>query len=416
MMIKLIVAWIATQQVFTTYATTIQAQHQKVLVEDAVLSQEEIGYNSTWKFRWHRGVLTGFPDNQAAKANFTGSMNSFMRNHNITQAQLSIAQNGHQLADYAFNWNDPSNKDVGVDDHFLLASISKIYCVAAIRMLLRNHQLTPDTKVYQRLGYSSYFANDPRVFNITVANLLDHLGGDDSWHLGNDPAYSMRQIAIDMSGGKHPATDREVIEWKLRRPLDFVPGDKSYCENRYQRDFCYSNYGFILLSYLVANVTGTSDYYTWLNSKLLQPQGLSVSRWVTDPKAHANDIVKQIDPGCGLSALHPLDPNKTDSIYGGDGMYKESDMGGAALATSAGMLTKTLASAPVWGWQATRSPGSYRTGSTPGAFAYATQRWDGLDVAMVFNTRMFNTDDVNDVLYAQIGGYLDSHQPSVMDM
>ncbi|KAJ4367669.1 hypothetical protein N0V83_007254 [Neocucurbitaria cava] len=412
-MMKFIVALVAAQRVLTTYATTIQAQHQEPLVEHAATSQE---YNSTWKFRWHRGMLTGFPDNLAAEANFTGSMNSFMVNNNITQAQLSIAQNGKQLANYGFNWNDPSTPDVGPYDHFLLASVSKIYCVAALRELMKRHQVTPDTKVYERLGYSSGSAKDARVFNITVANLLDHLGGDDSWHLGSDPAYTMREIALAMSGGAHPATEREIIEWKLKRPLDFDPGNKAYCEEKYNQDFCYSNYGFILLSYLVANITGSPDYYTWLNANILKPQALDVTRWVTDPSAHAKDIVQQIDSGYGPSALNPLDQDPVPWIYGGDDMYKDSDMGGAALATSAGMLTKSLASCPAWGWQATRSPGYYRTGSTPGAFTYVTQRWDGLDVAMVFNTRKYNTDDVHGVLYAQIDGYLNSNRPSMVGM
>ena len=313
-----------------------------------------------------------------------------------------------------------------VDDHFLLASVSKIYCVAAVKTLMaRNqlalntavktlmarNQLALNTAVYSRLGYTSQYATDPRVFNITVQNLLDHLGGDDSWHNGNDPAYSMRNIAQTMSNGSHPATVREIVEWKLRQPLDFNPGDVSYCESHWGSNFCYSNYGFILLSYLVENVTST-DYYSWLEANILKPQGYQVSRWLTEPQAHVNDVVKQLDPTYGLSALHPQDPNPVPFIYGGDGMYKESDMGGAALATSAGTLTKTVASWPVWAWEGTRTPGFARIGSTPGAYAYVTSRWDGLDVAMVFNTRAFDTDLVDNSLYPQLDQFLTNNPPS----
>ncbi|KAL6706953.1 hypothetical protein ACN47E_004903 [Coniothyrium glycines] len=364
-----------------------------------------------WTFRWH-GMTTGFPDNGAAEANLTGSMHNFMIEHGITQAQLSVASNGEQLANYAFNWNEPSNTDVQVDDHFLLASISKIYCVASARVLMRAHQLQPDTKVYEKLGYTHKDATDPRVFDITVAHLLDHLGGDNSASYGRDPAYSMRDIALNMSSGAHPTTEREIIEWKLKQPLDFTPGNTTYCSTTNHRDFCYSNYGFILLGYLITNITRSSDYFSWLNSHILQPYALDVTRWLTDEKYHTSDVVKQLDSGYGPSALDPRKPENefVQGIYGGDGMFKDSDMAGAALAASAATITKTLAAFPVWGWQPARFPGAARTGSTPGAFAYATQRWDGLDVAMTFNTRNFDTDLVMDVLYPELDQYLNDHR------
>lgn len=333
-------------------------------------------------------------------------MVKFMYTYGITQAQLSIARNGSQLANYAFNWNDPSEIDVQPDDHFLLASLSKIYCVAAIKTLIARGLLASNTRVYQRLGYTAHDATDARVFDITVEHLLDHLGGDNSAWYGADPAYHMREIAQVMSNGTNPATEREIIEWKLKQQLDFSPGDVGYCRSKNGREFCYSNYGYILLSYLVQNVTASVDYYTWLDANVLQPNGLNVTKWLTDKSYHTNDVVKQMHSCYGYSALDPQSSIQVEGIYGGDGMYKDSDMGGAALATSAAMMTITLSKFPVWGWQTSRAPGSWRDGSTPGAYTYATQRWDGLDVAMMFNTRAFDTDAVNNALYNQIDAVL----------
>lgn len=116
--------------------------------------------------------------------------------------------------------------------------------------------------------------------------------------------------------------------------------------------------------------------------------------------------MKQLDPCYGLSTLWPLDPDLVPTIYGGDSMYKKSALGNAALATSAQTLTKTLALYPAWGWEGSRCQGDcWRDGSMPGTFTWAAQRNDGVDVAMVFNTRAFNTSTVEDGNFAQVTYY-----------
>lgn len=260
-MIKLIVVWVAAQCMFTTHASNVQAYLRNPLVGYAEdwMCDSPSNLSSTWTFRWTQGGnTTGFTDNPLADETLTDWMKIFKINNNITQAQMSIAKNGSQMANYAFNYNNPAmNADVHVEDHFLLASVSKIYCIAAIKFLINSGQLSANTSVYTRLGYTPEFLNGTCVFDITVQNLLEHLGGDDSWHQpGKDPVELMRQIALEMNKGAHPAIKREIVEWKLKQPLDFTPGNVSYCLTNWQLDFCYSNYGCLLLSYLVENVTG----------------------------------------------------------------------------------------------------------------------------------------------------------------
>jgi CubicO group peptidase (beta-lactamase class C family) len=356
--------------------------------------------NAAWTYRWYEGALNGFPDNAAAHKYFTDLMGFFIEENNITQAQLSIAKDGSQLMNYGYTWQDPDYPDTTPNATFLLASVSKIYCVAAIQSIFNTTDVTPETKVYERLGYTS--AADPAVFDITVQNLLEHQGGDDRSQSG-DPAYMMRTIALDMSNGTRPATERDIIEWKLRQKLDYPPGTAPL------PDGIYSNYGYILLSYLVQNVTNSTSYYTYLNDKVLTPNNLDVRQWLTDPKYHTNDAVQQIDPYTGLSALDPLSPDEVPSVFGGDGMYKDSDMGGAGLAASAATLTRTVNLYPAWGWGPGRAPWSGRTGSTPGAFTWVSSRWDGVDWAIAFNSRNWDQNNVQ-VLAEKIDQFLNDNR------
>jgi CubicO group peptidase (beta-lactamase class C family) len=59
--------------------------------------------------------------------------------------------------------------------------------------------------------------------------------------------------------GNRTATVRDVIEYMLTQPLQFTPGEKKV----------YSNYGLMLLGYLVSNVTGM-PYMDFLEKNILQ--------------------------------------------------------------------------------------------------------------------------------------------------
>ncbi|KAF2027759.1 beta-lactamase/transpeptidase-like protein [Setomelanomma holmii] len=376
-------------------------QHLRFAQDSAAESHQVSFDNGNPWYRWTQGSLNGFPNNNATHVFATDLMAGFMSPNNITQSQLSIARGGNQLLNYAFDWNTNEALNTQPDDVFLLASVSKIYCVAAVQSLLASGKLLSNTPVYSRLGYTS--AKDPRVFNITVQNLLEHEGGDDR-SISGDPVYMMRNISLETSHGTRPASERDIIEWKLQQMLDYTPGTAN--------PFVYSNYGYLLLSYLVQNITSAPDYYTYLSSAVLEPHDLDVRMWRTSAEYHTSDHVQQVDPGSGPSALDPLSNVTVPFVYGGDGIYKESDMGGAALAASAATLTKTVSLYPVWGWSDGRAPGYSRSGSMAGAYTWVWSRQcDGLDVAVVLNTRDFNTSLVESVLVQSVNQFLDSNGP-----
>ena len=359
-------------------ASALLALAQVQPLTDIVSIPERRQAAKTWRVRGQSVV--GFPNNGAANTYINNLMQKFMRDNSVTQAQVSIASKGKQFLSRAYTWDVASRPTTEVDDVFLLASLSKMYCEAAVQVFFNSPTsvIKPDLKVYRHLGYKK--AKDQRVFDITVQHLLDHQGGDINSLVQPDPAYNMREIALKMSKGARPATMRDIVEYKLQEHiLNYQPGTNS----------SYSNYGYILLSYLVQNVSGRPSYYDYLSEKILKPNKLDVRQWLTDAKHHTNDRVKQIDNGSGPSALNPLSPTWVPFVNGGDGMYKESDMGGAALAASAATLTKTAANFPVWGNGNGRRSWYAREGSTPGARTRVESRDDGLDLAIVLNTRNF---------------------------
>ena len=91
--------------------------------------------------------------------------------------------------------------------------------------------------------------------------------------------------------------------------------------------------------------------------------------------------------GVGLSALLIRSPAQVPSVFGGDGMVKETAIGSCGLAASATALTQFISRNAAWGIG--RRNFSARSGSTPGASTVAQSLKSGTDWALVMNSRNF---------------------------
>ncbi|PPQ97287.1 hypothetical protein CVT26_006680 [Gymnopilus dilepis] len=351
----------------------------------AIFATQDIPTARTWRVT---GSVTGFQNNNAAASQADSLMQSFMQANGIRQAQFTVGKNGNIILQRAYTWAESTRHTTSTSDVFLLASISKMFLEAAVQTLYNQNKLTPSTLVYPLLGYTD--TPDSRLQQITVDQLLTHYGGLDDSQSGFDPAYQMRQIAITQGTGANPATIKDIVDYMSKVSLDYDPGAR----------YAYSNYGYILLSYLVEHVTG-QDYYAYLKSSVLQPGGYDVRQWPTSPSAHVNDPITQESRYTGLSAAQPQNQALIADIFGGDGMYKENDYGGAALAASATTLVNFIHTHAVWGIGG-RQPGTWdREGSTPGTETWAESLDNGIDFSVVINTRDFapqSNDPFADVL------------------
>ncbi|KAF9263771.1 beta-lactamase/transpeptidase-like protein [Marasmius fiardii PR-910] len=360
----------------------------------ALFASQDVPSARTWRVTGN--AVTGFKDNSAASTTTEQIVQTFMQAAGVRQVQLSIAKNGVPLLDKAYTWSEPERPTTQIGDPFLLASCSKAFLEAVVQSLYNNDKLSPSTKVYPYLGYSDNGSGDPRRFTITVQQLLDHEGGYNR-DISGDPTYNMRNIALAQSGGSRPATVKDVIDYVFPQSLDNDPGV-----------YEYSNYGYLLLSYVVEVATGM-PYFDYLKSTVLQPEGLNVKPWLTDPATHTGDNVIQESQYTGLTAREPSSPNIVADVFGGDGMYKDSALGPAALAANAQSLTKFIKNHATWG-NGGRSPGAARSGSTLGARSWIESRFDGIDWSMTANTRDFpnGESDFDDGVVAAISNWLNT--------
>ena len=130
-----------------------------------------------------------------------------------------------------------------------LASVSKLLTAVGIMRLQEEGKLFLDTPVFGPLGilkkYDSYIKDD-NYYLITVEHLLRHQAGFTS--RGGDPVFS-------------PYTSLDALLRKqLGRWLAFEPGT-------YQE---YSNFGFLLLSLVIEEVSGLS-YEEFMQKEVFEP-------------------------------------------------------------------------------------------------------------------------------------------------
>ena len=267
----------------------------------ALFADYDIPTPRSWRVT---GTTTGFQNNAIAGPAADDLMQNFMQANGVRQAQLSVGSGGQVLMEKGYSWSEATRHTTSPTDVFLLASISKAFLEACVQTLYNSGQLTPTTKVYPLLGYTS--TPDPRLQIITVNQLLNHTGGLNRSATGFDVAYSMRLVSAVQNGNTAVASVKDVVDYMSKYHLDYDPGE----------GYAYSNYGYILLSYLVANITRT-DYYSYLSSSVLTPYGYDVRKWTTIQEDHANDPITQESEYTGLSALQPNTNNVVADIFGG---------------------------------------------------------------------------------------------------
>ena len=280
------------------------------------------------------GQTSGFKNNNDATAQVDGLMKSFMQVTGVRQAQIAIGKNGHVLMERAYSWSEPTRPTTQPSDLFLLASISKMFCEAAIQSLFDSGKLSPSQKVFQLPGYPWQGSSPPadaRLNDITVQQLLDHRGGFNRDASGSpgDVVFEMRQISQKL-GSNLPPSIQDFVAYMRGFRLDFTPDTESQ----------YSNVGYVILSAVVEHISG-QKYFDYLKSTVLAGN-YDVRMWQTDPSFHVGDRVTQESSSVGLSALHPNSNALVAAIFGGDGMYKETAVGPSSLAASATTLVRFL--------------------------------------------------------------------------
>ncbi len=147
---------------------------------------------------------------------------------------------------------------------FLVGSITKQFTAVAILLL----QETGRLHLHEPIG--SYLPDCPLAWKqVTIHHLLNHTSGIPNYtnHL------HWRTLA------KSHMTVDNIVDLFKDKPMDFHPGEQQ----------SYSNSGYILLGYIIEQITGRT-YETFVAENILKPLGMKNSGYhyhAEEPKDHA---------------------------------------------------------------------------------------------------------------------------------
>ncbi|WP_010249973.1 serine hydrolase [Acetivibrio cellulolyticus] len=137
-----------------------------------------------------------------------------------------ILANGYGMADYENNIPNMPNT------RFAIASMTKQFTAMAILQLYENGKLNLDDKL------SKYITDFARGEEITIHQLLTHTSGITNYTMLPE-FWTMDKKDLNLDS---------IISMIKDKPLDFNPGES----------WNYSNSGYVLLGYIVENITGNS--------------------------------------------------------------------------------------------------------------------------------------------------------------
>lgn len=173
---------------------------------------------------------------------------------------IAVADKDGVVSERSYGWHSEEQATrTTTDSLFRIASLTKPFTAAAVAKLQQETDLTEETKVFEVLDMEpisepEWIRNqkpDQRIYDITVAHLLNHRSG---WLSEIDPVLESRTIAKELDLD-HPATAEEIIQWLMRIPLQSDPGTTE----------AYFNTGYTILELLVEQISGQS-FLSYLDS------------------------------------------------------------------------------------------------------------------------------------------------------
>lgn len=182
----------------------------------------------------------------APLAHFDDVMREYMEARSISAGSLAVARGGRIALVRGYTWGGSDVATTQETDVFRIASLSKNIAGTAAMLLAQRGELDLDTPVQDLIDLTPLPGNDPdpRLGEVTVRRALQHLGG---WNrdLSGDPLWTDHSI-VDETDLTLPLSEEDVIAHVSGKGLDFAPGT----------EHAYSNYGYLLVSRVIAEVTG----------------------------------------------------------------------------------------------------------------------------------------------------------------
>ena len=195
------------------------------------------------------------------------TMKDFMTSREVSAGALAVMYHSRLVFAQGYTWADPNTPETEPTSLFRIASQSKPITAAGILKLVENKQLKLDDRVLDVLPFGPPDGKniDPRFREVTILDLLQHLGGWDR-DKAFDPMFADKRIS-EALGVSLPVTQANIITFMNGQPLQYEPGTK----------YAYSNYGYCLLGRVIEQKTGMS-YETYICKAILSPLGITRMR------------------------------------------------------------------------------------------------------------------------------------------
>jgi D-alanyl-D-alanine carboxypeptidase len=175
---------------------------------------------------------------------------------------IGVAKNGRLVFAKGYGFRNLDDRvPADADTMYGIGSNTKQFTAAAIMLLRDRGKLDVDAPV------GRYLPGMPHGSEVTIRNLLTHTGGYAEYTELPD---------IDMIGAR-PASNEEILQTVVDRPLGFRPGTK----------WQYSNTGFVMLALVVEKLSGMS-YPEFLRTQIFEPLGMTRTRFEDEQVVEQN--------------------------------------------------------------------------------------------------------------------------------
>jgi N-acyl-D-amino-acid deacylase len=215
-------------------------------------------------------AMTGVADPRTA--GYDAMLADFVKRLAPPGGALAVSKDGRLVYARGFGFADVERRQsVEPTALFRIASLSKPFTATAIMQLVEAGRLKLDDKVFRLLKLQPFLERgahvDPRLYDITVLNCLQHTGGWDR-DKGFDPmgAAAAEEVA-HVLGVRLPIRPEHIIRYTMGRPLNFDPGSA----------YAYSNFGYCVLGRVIEAASGLT-YPDYVERNVLHPIGINGMR------------------------------------------------------------------------------------------------------------------------------------------
>ncbi|MEZ5258099.1 MAG: serine hydrolase domain-containing protein [Ilumatobacteraceae bacterium] len=163
---------------------------------------------------------------------FDAAVAGFLIEHQLAGATVAVAEDGRLVYVRSYGTSDTaSGAPMRIDDHFRIASISKVMTGTTIMRLDAAGRLDLDDRVWPLLNSKLRLpaTADPRASTITIRQLLGHVSGIPA---SPDPFFDDQTEVLAAFGMPGPSSCAAGAAWALARPLGWDPGTTTATRTR----------------------------------------------------------------------------------------------------------------------------------------------------------------------------------------